>query len=151
MESSTPAASTLPGSGLRDSGTMNSTSSAPTATIGTLIRKTEPHQKWSSSRPPSTGPMANPAPTAAAQMAMARPRSRGSNTFEMMDSVCGMTAAPPKPIAARAEISWSGVCAYAESSEATPKSTKPMMSIRLRPILSPITPNVNSSPANISV
>ena len=30
----------------------------PTMTIGTLIRKTEPHQKCSSSRPPTTGPMA---------------------------------------------------------------------------------------------
>ena len=73
------------------------------------MRKTEPHQKWSSSTPPSTGPMAKPIPTAMAHRPMARGRSAGSKTLEMMESVCGMTAAPPRPIAARARISWSGV------------------------------------------
>ncbi len=72
---------------------------------GTLTRNTEPHQKWDSSRPPSTGPMATPIPTAEAQIPMAFGRSCGSKTLEMMDSVCGMTAAPPRPIAARAKIS----------------------------------------------
>ncbi len=83
----------------------------PTTVTGTLIRKTEPHQKWSSSRPPSTGPVAMPMPTAVAHRPIARGRSAGSKTLEMMDSVCGMTAAPPRPIAARAKISCSGVCA----------------------------------------
>ena len=80
----------------------------PTIVTGTLIRKTEPHQKWSSSRPPRTGPVAMPRPTAMAHRPMARGRSAGSKTLEMMDRVCGMTAAPPRPIAARAKISWSG-------------------------------------------
>ena len=83
----------------------------PTSTTGTLIRKTEPHQKWSSSNPPVIGPMAMPMPTAAAQMPMALPRSAGSKTLEMIERVCGITAAPPNPIAARARMSWSGVCA----------------------------------------
>ena len=48
---------------------------APTTVTGTLIRKTEPHQKWVSSRPPSTGPIATPMPTAEVQMPMARDRS----------------------------------------------------------------------------
>ena len=61
--------------------------------IGTLIRKTEPHQKFSSSAPPTTGPMATPSPTAPAQTPMALPRSRGSKTLEMIDRVDGMTAA----------------------------------------------------------
>ena len=55
--------------------------------------------------------MATPMPTAEAQMPMARARSCGSKTLEMMDRVCGMTAAPPRPIAARAAMSWSGECA----------------------------------------
>ena len=101
----------MPGAGLRDSGTRTNTAAAPSTVTGTLIRKTEPHQKWASSRPPSTGPMATPMPTAEAQMPMARARSCGSKTLEMMDRVCGMTAAPPRPIAARAAMSWSGECA----------------------------------------
>ena len=81
---------------------------------GTLIRKTEPHQKFSSSAPPTTGPIATARPTAPAQTPMALPRSRGSKTFEMIDRVDGMTAAPPMPSSARAQISWPGVCAYAD-------------------------------------
>jgi len=44
-------------------------------------------------------------PTAMAQMPMARGRSAGSKTLVMMDSVCGITAAAARPIAARAQIS----------------------------------------------
>ena len=50
-------------------------------------------------------------PTADAQIPIARGRSAGSKTFVMIDSVCGMTAAPPRPIAALAQMSWSGVWA----------------------------------------
>ena len=87
-----------------------SEATAPTIVTGTLIRKTEPHQKWVSSRPPSTGPIATPMPTAEVQMPMARARSPGSKTLAMIDRVCGMTAAPPRPITARAAMSWSGEC-----------------------------------------
>ncbi len=114
---------------------------------GTLIRKTEPHQKCESSSPPSTGPVATPMPTAVAQRPIARGRSAGSNTLEMIDSVCGMTAAPPNPMAARAAMSWAGECAEADSSDAMPNSA----SRRLRPNLSPITPKVNSRPAKTRV
>ena len=72
MEPSTPTKSILPGAGLRDSGTRKSAAITPATVTGTLIRKTEPHQKWVSSRPPSTGPMATPMPTAEVQMPMAR-------------------------------------------------------------------------------
>jgi hypothetical protein len=92
-----------------------------------------------------------PMPTAVAHRPIARGRSAGSKTLEMMDSVCGMTAAPPRPIAARAKISCSGVCAYADSSDAIPNSASPIMSMRLRPTLSPMTPNVKSRPAKTSV
>ncbi len=140
-----------PGLGFRDSGTSSRMASTPTAVSGTLIRKTEPHQKWASSRPPTIGPMATPMPTAVAQMPMARARSLGSNTLEMMDSVCGITAAAPSPIAARAKISWSGLREYAVSSENSPNAAMPIISMRLRPIRSPITPKVNSRPAKTSV
>ena len=125
--------------------------STPAAVSGTLIRKTEPHQKWASSSPPTIGPIATPMPTAVAQMPMALARSRGSNTLEMMDSVCGMTAAAPRPMAARAKISISGLREYAVSRENRPKAAMPNISIFLRPIRSPITPKVNSRPAKTSV
>ena len=92
-------------SGFLDSGTSTATAIAPATVTGTLIRKTEPHQKWASSTPARTGPIAKPIPTAEAQMPMALGRSFGSKTLEMIDSVCGMTAAPPRPMAARARIS----------------------------------------------
>ena len=110
MEPSTPTKSILPGAGLRDSGTRKSAATTPMTVTGTLIRKTEPHQKCVSSRPPSTGPIATPMPTAEVQMPMARARSPGSKTLAMMDRVCGMTAAPPRPMTARAAMSWSGEC-----------------------------------------
>jgi hypothetical protein len=107
IESSTPAMSMRPGFGSFDSGTRVKTRITPAAAIGTLMRNTEPHQKCSSSRPPTIGPMATPRPTAPAQTPMARPRSRGSKTLAMIDSVAGMTAAAPRPITARAQMSWS--------------------------------------------
>src|SRR5215471_20778319 len=111
MEARTPTKSIRPGLGFFDSGTSRAIAATPTAQNGTLIRNTEPHQKWASSRPPTMGPMAMPMPTATAQMPMALGRSAGSNTLEMIDSVCGITAAAASPIAARAQTSWSGDCA----------------------------------------
>ncbi len=69
--------------------------------MGMLIRKTEPHQKWLSSRPPVMGPMAMASPTAPAQMPMAFGCSSRSKTFMMIARVAGITNAPPKPIRAR--------------------------------------------------
>ena len=108
MEASTPTKSIRPGLGFFDSGTSRAIATTLAAQNGTLIRNTEPHQKWASSRPPTMGPMAMPMPTATAQIPMARGRSAGSNTLEMIDSVCGITAAAARPIAARAQTSWSG-------------------------------------------
>ena len=71
------------------------------STIGTLTRKIDPHQKYLSKMPPVIGPRAIAMPEAPAQMPIAFGRSRGSNTFWMIDSVCGWTAAAPIPIRAR--------------------------------------------------
>src|ERR1043165_9483276 len=98
IDSTTPTRSILPGRGSRDSGTSTVTSTTPAMTMGTLIRKTEPHQKCSSNSPPTIGPIATPSPTAPAQTPMARPRSRGSNTLAMVDKVDGMTDAAPRAV-----------------------------------------------------
>jgi hypothetical protein len=43
-------------SGLREVGTRNRPAMSAPTTIGTLTMNTEPHQKWSSRKPPVTGP-----------------------------------------------------------------------------------------------
>ena len=50
-------------------------------TMGTLIRKTEPHQKNLIKAPPAIGPTAIATPENAAQMPIAFGRSSGSKTF----------------------------------------------------------------------
>ena len=73
--------------------------------IGTLTRKTDPYQKWPSSQPLATGPMAPAAPVTLAQMAMALVRSSGGNTLTRIDSVDGMMNAAPMPMTARQPMS----------------------------------------------
>ena len=68
------------------------------ATIGTLTRNTDPYQKWPSSQPLATGPIAPAAPVTPAQIAMAFVRSSGGNTLTRIDSVDGMMNAAPAPI-----------------------------------------------------
>ncbi len=117
--------------------------------MGTLIRKTEPHQKWSSSSPPTTGPTAKPAALIPLQMPTAAVRSPGSvNTLRTIDRVEGMIVAPATPSSALAAISSSGVGAYAVTAEAAPNAAVPMSSRRLRPMRSPRLPMVTSRPAS---
>ncbi|MNY45649.1 hypothetical protein D3C86_1807680 [compost metagenome] len=79
------------------SGSTTMPSSNATATIGTLMRKTEPHQKYSSRKPPSTGPMAAPPDAMAAQMPIASARSRSSvKVSRMIESVAGIIRAAPR-------------------------------------------------------
>ncbi len=151
IESSTPIGSSLPGFGSLESGTSSVIAISATITIGTLTRKTEPHQKCSISTPPVIGPMAMARPTAPAQMPIALGCSCRSKTFMMMASVAGITKAPPRPITARKVISSPGEEAIAESSEPTPKTSMPPSSVHLRPIRSPSRPAVKSRPAKTRV
>src|SRR6266566_5788261 len=89
IDSSTPGKSTRPGDGLFDSGTSMAMAATAIAVRGTLIKKTDPHQKWFSNTPPVNGPIAIATPTADAQMPMALARFSGSNTVVMTDRVCG--------------------------------------------------------------
>ena len=96
--------------------------------------KIEPHQKWSSRKPPTTGPSATPSPAVAAQMPIAVARSRSSvNTLTRSESVAGMMNAAPAPITARAAISASTPPAYAAAAEAAPNTARPASRVRLRP------------------
>ena len=72
MDSSAPVRSGASAAGFLESGISHSAQAAPAAAIGTLIRNTDPHQKWASSRPPTIGPSAMPTPLVPAQTPMAR-------------------------------------------------------------------------------
>ncbi len=117
---------------------------------GTLIRKTEPHQKWASSSPLMTGPNPPAAPVIEAQMAMALVRSWGGKTLIRIDRVDGMMKAAPTPMRARQAMS----CHMALDIEAQPaparKMIRPSWRAPLRPNLSPRAPVVNSRPAKTS-
>ena len=119
--------------------------------IGTLTRKTEPYQKWPSSQPLATGPMAPAAPVTPAQMAMALVRSSGGKTLTRIDSVDGMMNAAPTPIDRPAgdELPHR-VDSGGRARTPTRKSTRPNCSAPLRPKRSPRAPVVNSRPANTS-
>ncbi|MCY1311690.1 hypothetical protein D9M70_620240 [compost metagenome] len=81
-----------------------------TRTTGTLIRNTEPHQKYSSNTPPATGPIAAPPEAIAAQMPMASERSFSSvKVRRMIDNVAGIIIAAPQARNARAAIRISGL------------------------------------------
>jgi hypothetical protein len=86
------------------SGSTVKTATRAIATSGTLIQKTAPQEKCASSSPPSVGPTTMPTPAMADQAPLAPARSRAGKTAVRIDSVAGITKAPPTPISARAAI-----------------------------------------------
>ena len=104
-ESAAPVQSMRRATGSRDSGRSLAPATSAIAVSGTLTMKIEPHQKWSSRKPPTTGPSATPRPAVAAQMPIAIARSRVSvKTLISSESVAGMMNAAPAPMTARATI-----------------------------------------------
>src|SRR5262247_2990360 len=74
------------------------------------MRNTEPHQKYSSRIPPSTGPIAPPAEKLEIHTPMATARCFGSrNILKIKDRVDGARVAPAIPINARLKISIPGL------------------------------------------
>jgi hypothetical protein len=149
MLSSAPGMSMGGALGSREVGTNSWPSSRAMAITGTLTRKTEPHQKCSSSQPPVTGPMAMAMPAVADQMAMAWARSFGTvKTLVMIERVAGMTRAAPTPIRARVAISWPALPANALAVEAPAMMRRPRARAPRLPKRSPRAPMVSSRPAN---
>ncbi len=118
---------------LLDSGTRKTTAVSAITATGRLTRNSEPHQKWSSSEPPISGPAAKPRELTELQMPMARGRSSSSKICMTTARVVVTSRAPPIPMPARAATSWPGDWASAAPSEATPNSDRPTTSIFLRP------------------
>ncbi|GAA2800990.1 hypothetical protein GCM10020219_085330 [Nonomuraea dietziae] len=105
-DSSTLVTSRRPAPGLRYSGSNIGPATSSTAMTGTPSRKTEPHQKFSSSTPPTTGPSTMPPVNPVIHRLMATVRWPGSwNMLLISDSVDGMSVAPAMPSNARAAIS----------------------------------------------
>ena len=104
---------------------MRRPATSATITTGTFTRKTEPHQKWLSSQPPTIGPIAMPRPETPAQMPIARPRSSAGKTLVRIESVEGMISAPPTPMSDRVAISALADPANADRTEPTPKTHEP--------------------------
>lgn len=115
------------------SGTRATTATRPSAATGRLIRKIAPHQKWLSTKPPMSGPVAKPSEFTAAQMPIAFGCSSDTKTCITTARVVVNSSAPPTPIPARAAISWAVVCERPAASEPMPNSARPATSIFLRP------------------
>ena len=78
-------------------------------------------------------PMATPTPAKPAQIAMARGRSSGGNTWARMDNVAGITNAAPIPITARAPITAPAELDVMANSDAAPNRRSPPLSASRRP------------------
>ena len=124
---------------------------SPAATVtGTFTANTEPHQKCSSSTPPTIGPSAAPAANPVAQTASAvRRRARSVNTVAAAPASRASASRRSTPSAARAATSWR-VGRVGGRERDRPKPETPISSIRRRPIRSPSVPIVTSSPASTS-
>ncbi|GAA3300931.1 hypothetical protein GCM10020295_42930 [Streptomyces cinereospinus] len=133
VESSAPSRSGRSPRGFFDSGTSATTATRPSATTGRLIRKIAPHQKWSSTNPPISGPAAKPSALTALQMPIARGCSSGAKICIATARVVVSSSAPPTPIPARAAISCPVEEASPAASEPMPNSARPAISIFLRP------------------
>ncbi|CAM5404623.1 hypothetical protein SGRIM128S_03356 [Streptomyces griseomycini] len=88
-----------------DSGTQATTATRARATTGRLIRKIAPHQKWFSTKPPTSGPAAKPSELTALQMPIALGCSSGVKICITTARVVVSSSAPPTPMPARAAIS----------------------------------------------
>ena len=118
---------------------------------GSASRNTAPHQNTSSTRPPSTGPIALPAEKLPIQTPIAIDRCFGSwNMWKISDSVDGASVAPASPSSARLTISISALVEKAASTETAPNAAAPISSSRRRPIRSPSVPIVTSEPATMN-
>ena len=117
----------------RDLGIRKNPATSATTTTNTLMRKIDPHQKWSSRAPLTTPPAATPTPANPAQMAIARGRSFGGKTWARIDRVAGITNAAPTPISARHAITAPDELDRAAASDASPNTTRPPFSAARRP------------------
>ena len=103
------------------------------------------------STPPSSSPIAEPAPTIAPQIPNAVARSRGSvNVVLTSESAAGAISAANTPCSPRAATSIPKLCAAPPRADAAPNPIVLAMNSRLRPNRSPIRPPASSRLPNAS-
>ncbi len=102
--------------------------------------------------PPSSSPMAPPAPATAENTPKARLRSGPSlKLVAISASAVGEAMAPPRPCRARAASSQAEDWATPPSSEAKLNTRTPTTNTRRRPRMSPARPPSSSSPPKVRV
>src|SRR5579862_78009 len=120
--------------------------------IGTLMKKTHRHEAMSVSSPPTSKPIALPAPDIAAYTPIARVRAGpSSNVSPMSDKAVGAAIAAPHPWTARDATNHADVVARPPASDALEKSRRPATNIRRRPRTSPRRPPNSSRPPKVRV
>ena len=105
-----------------------------------MRRKTDPHQKCSSSRPESNGPRAEIAPPSADQSAIDFVRAGPDQSAVISASVVGYAMPAASPPRSRATNRIVSVGAYAASRLAGIASAVPTINMSFRPCRSPSAP-----------
>lgn len=139
-----------PASGSELSLTAARATTSVTTISGTLIQKIARQESASTSAPPPAGPITVAIPLHAVQVPIALPRSAPSKVAARIASDPGTSSAPASPCSARPAISTSTLGARAQTTEVTPKPTRPAMNMRRRPNWSPSEPPTNSSETSAS-
>ena len=146
-----PATSTGPSpASPRLSGTLATQASNSTTPIGTLSRKAQRHEKWSTRKPPTTGPIAAVMPLNADQVPIARPRSASGKLAPSSARLPGTSSAAPMPCSARAAINCPVSCAAAQAADVATNTATPSRNTRLRPKRSPSAPPTSNNAARNS-
>ena len=118
---------------------------------GTLRKKIDCQETFSTRKPPTTGPMASARALTPAQVPIALPRSCAGKALVMIDRVAGIMKAAPMPCAARPATSQASLCESPMKALDRPKTTTPKRNMRRRPKMSPSRPPVTSRTAKLSV
>ena len=132
----------------RDSSTPSSVTPIASTPIGTLIQNTADQSAFSTSSPPSRGPIASPRPEIPAHTPIAAGSRFGGNVATRIESDSGFISAAPVPWIARAATSIPDVVDSAQPADAAVKIARPTMNSRRRPKRSPSLPPSRISAAN---
>ena len=97
------------------------------------MKKIQCHERWSTKKPPSSGPITVETPKTAPKKPWYFPRSRGGTTSPITAIVVTIKPPPPIPWSARKAISCAMVCASPQSTEPTRKITIAVWSTIFRP------------------
>ena len=126
----------------RDSRVAATVTKTATIATGTLRKKIDCHETFSTRKPPTTGPIASAIALTPAHVPIALPRSCGGKALEMIDSVAGIMNAAPTPCAARPATSQASLCEKPMNALDRPNATTPNRNILRRPKMSPRRPPV---------